>query len=114
MNMYLVPISNEPNQTFTCYVPVGKDTRIFEYKLSYNAVAQYWTMSVKDEETGEDLLRSVPLLTGEYPATNLLEQYSYMGIGSAVIVPVGITDKTKVPDDNTLGTNFLLVWSDTL
>lgn len=57
------------------------------------------------------LLDGVPLITGSYPAANLLRQYQYLGIGSAYIVPAssGLPD---IPNFDDLGTDFLLVWTD--
>ncbi|MFA6876522.1 MAG: hypothetical protein WCQ87_07810 [Parabacteroides sp.] len=74
----------------------------------YNEVAKYWCMRITDS-TGTVLVDSIPLLTGEYPAANLLEQYAYLKIGSAYILKVSKND-LDYPDDNTLGDVFVMVW----
>jgi hypothetical protein len=73
-------------------------------------MAQYWLMSVSDSQ-GNLLLSSVPMVTGSWPAANLLAQQGYLNIGSAYIINLG-----QVPDDypnaNELGSAFLLLWDD--
>lgn len=111
--MYLIPATSEPNQTFQCIVPVDGGTRTFEMHFSYNAVAEYWEMSASDVDTGEELVTAVPLLSGEYPAANLLEQFAFLGMGAAVMVPVGLPDRSREPSADSLGSEYVLVWSDT-
>ena len=78
--------------------------------ITYSEMAQYWLMSVSDSQ-GTLLLSSIPMVTGSWPAANLLAQQGYLNIGSAYIINLG-----QVPDDypnsNELGSNFLLLWDD--
>jgi hypothetical protein len=69
-------------------------------------------MGITDEK-GILLVDSLPIITGIFPAANLLEQYQYLRIGSAVVVPVG-SPATVEPDNTNLGSEFALVWGDTL
>lgn len=68
-------------------------------------------MSITDS-AGSLLLDVVPLVTGDYPAANLLKQYSYLNIGSAYIVPAS-NNLIDNPDFTNLGTDYVLVWNDT-
>ena len=61
---------------------------------------------------GTLLLDSLPMLTGVYPAANMLAQYVYLAIGSAYLLNVGNSD-TDYPGANDLGSNFVLLWGDT-
>lgn len=110
--MYIIPLKPDPNQVFRCQIPIDGGNRVLQFSLRYNQMAKYWTMGITDEN-GTLLVDSLPVITGEYPAANLLEQYQHLHIGSAVIVPVG-HPKTAEPDDENLGSEFILVWGDTL
>jgi hypothetical protein len=52
------------------------------------------------------------MLTGVYPAANMLAQHAYLAIGSAYLLNVGSSD-ADYPGANDLGSDFLLVWGDT-
>ena len=74
-------------------------------------MAGYWVMSIYDSN-GVLLLDSIPLITGWYPAANLLSQYGYLEIGSAYVINNGISS-SDYPGKNDLGTNFSVLWDDT-
>jgi hypothetical protein len=112
--MYIIPLTTEPNQTFNCTIPVDGRNRRFSFDLRYNSIAKYWNLTVKDGVSGDILIDAIPLMRGQYPAANLLEQFSYMNIGSAVIVHQGKLPPGVDPDSVNLGAEFFLVWGDTL
>ena len=112
--MFVIPLTTDPNQKFQCTIPIDGDNRRLSFELRYNDVAEYWSMTIHDPELRRTLIDSLPILVGEFPAANLLEQYSYLNLGSATIVRVGPTDENANPDDSTLGTNYQLVWGDTV
>ncbi len=112
--MYVIPLTTEPNQTFNCTIPIDGVNRRLSFNLRYNSVAAYWSLTVKDGVTNATLIDAIPLLRGQYPAANLLEQYSYMKLGSAVIVHQGELPEGANPDDTNLGAEFYLVWGDTI
>jgi hypothetical protein len=70
-------------------------------------------LTVIDGVTRDVLIDAIPLMRGEFPAANLLEQYSYMNIGSATIVHHGKLPPDANPNDTNLGAEFYLVWGDT-
>lgn len=106
--MYIVPLTPSPNQKFTCKIPIDNKSITFNFFLRYNTEAGYWIMDIYDNKQNP-IVVSVPLICG----LNLLEQFSYLKIGSAYIVKVDNTLLTDKPDDTNLGTNFILVWGDT-
>ncbi len=65
-------------------------------------------MSISDQNDNL-LIDSLPLI----PSINLLEQYSYLKIGSAVLVNAGNISEDLPTSDN-LGTEFILSWGDTI
>jgi len=76
-------------------------------------MANYWVATIADVSTGQIILDSLPLVTGQYPAANLLGQYAYLGLGSAVVLNME-NSPLDYPDSETLGTIFLLAWGDTV
>lgn len=107
--MYIVPLTTSPNQTFTSTIPIDNSKITFKFFLRYNTEATCWMMDLSDS-SGTSILSSIPLVCG----CNLLEQYSYLNIGSAYIYKVDTTLTSDRPDDTNLGSKFILVWGDTI
>jgi hypothetical protein len=112
--MYVIPLTTAPNQTFNCTIPIDGSNRPLSFQLRYNSIAKYWNLTVIDARTKDTLIDAVPLMVGEHPAANLLEQFEYMGIGSAVVVHEGDLPSHLNPDDTNLGSEYYLVWGDTV
>ena len=110
-NLYKIPLTNDPNQTFSITLPVNGVNRNLVISLNYNVFADYWTMCIKEKVTGKILIDSLPLTTGEYPSADLLGQFEYLGIGTAIIIKNGVTD-SDYPNNTNLATQFTLVWGD--
>jgi hypothetical protein len=108
-----IPLDNSPNQTFQCTLTVGSRNITLSFKLCYNEMAGYWCMTITDPITGSLILDSIPLITGQNPAANILEPHAYLDIGSAFIVNVS-GSPMDFPDDTNLGTDFVLIWGETL
>lgn len=106
--MYVIPLTTSPNQKFTSTIPVDGKKIKFNFVLRYNTEAKYWVLDIYDSKN-TSLLASVNLICG----LNLLEQYSYLNIGSAYVVKVDKSITTDSPNEYNLGTDFVLVWSDT-
>lgn len=106
--MYIIPTTSSPNQSFTCTVPVDGKKMKFFFFLRYNTEQKCWELDLKDSNK-KDLIHSLPLVCG----LNLLEQYSYLKIGSAYIAKINPSIKADRPGANNLGTSFKLLWGDT-
>ena len=67
-----------------------------------------WMIDIADQY-GNRLVSSVPLVTGAWPAANILAPYDYLGIGSAFIINQsgGAAD---IPNASNLGSQFILLW----
>lgn len=109
-NFYIIPLDNSPNHRFTCLVPVDNKNLYLEFFLHWNNIAEYWCMDISDNNNNM-LVSNIPLIRGEYPSANLLEQYQFLGIGTSGIVPIGIIPGE--PNSENLGKQFYLVWGDT-
>lgn len=82
-----VPLDNSPNQIWNISVDIGGKSVPLTVALRYNEIAQYWVMTIYDGN-GNLLLDSIPFVTGEGVAQNLLAQFAYMKIGSATLFNV--------------------------
>lgn len=106
----IIPLTNAPNQTLTVNLSVNNTALTLTLSINYMEVGQYWVMQISDAN-GKQLLVDVPLLTGGYPAANVLGQYQYLRIGSAYVLNVA-QSTVDYPDSNNLGTDFVLLWGD--
>ena len=113
MSFMIIPTTNDPDQSFITTIPVDGKNLTLKLRIRFNTAANYWVMSIADPKTGTLLLDNIPLLTGGYPAADLLGQYKYLGLGSATIINVGNSTMDS-PDSSSLGTDFLLAWGDTV
>lgn len=107
----IIPLTTLPDQTFTITLPINNKNVELSFRIRYNTEAGYWTMGIIDTATSTQIIDSVPLLMGQYPAANMISQLEYLGIGGMAIVPNG-TPKTDSPDDTNLGSDFLLIVGD--
>lgn len=107
MSYYQLPITSDPDQTFSCTIPIGNQNVTLNFRLRYNDQAGYWWLTIADKDNNV-ILDPLPLLSPASPTGNLLEQYQYLGIGSAYLVNVG--SSADSPTDSNLGTDFLLIW----
>lgn len=87
------------------------DPLILNLTIAYNEMAQYWVMSIDDED-GNSLLSNIPLLTGFFPAANILGQYVYLQIGSAYVLDMSNSVPIDYPNASDLGSDFVLLWGD--
>jgi len=101
-----IPLSIDPNQTFTTTISGSTKNLTLKFTISYNRQAGYWIMGIYDHTTGDALITNMPLL----PDHNLLRQYQYLDIGTVAVL-VNIGDPTVLtPDDTNLASNFALFW----
>jgi hypothetical protein len=109
MSSQIVPLIVAQNQTFTVQLTVNGAPLTLLLTLTYLTMAGYWSLAVADA-TGAPLLASVPLITGWYPAANMLAQYQYLNIGAAYLLNTGNAPQ-DYPDQNALS-QFSLLWGD--
>lgn len=106
----IIPLTNAPQQSLNVSLNVNGSVLRLGLDIYFSEMAQYWLMDIYNAP-GALLLASIPLLTGSWPAANLLAQYGYLNIGSCYVINLG-----QVPDDypnaDELGNAFLLLWDD--
>ena len=116
MPAQIVPVTNAPRQS--CIVSLNIDGGVCQLQLGFrlNPMAGYWILSISDQQ-GNLLRDSIPMLTGTWPASNILGDAAYLKIGSAFIVNVSndSSDTQDYPGPNDFGTggSYLLLWDDT-
>ena len=108
----IVNLSSAPNQSFLANLTVNGAALKLNLSVSFNEIAQYWTMQIADVNNNI-LIASVPLLTGTWPSANILGQFQYKQIGSAYVLNVSNGGTTlDYPNGQDLGTDFQLLWGD--
>jgi hypothetical protein len=111
MSAQIIPLTASPNQSFAVTLQVDNAPLTLNLNLRWNEMAGYWVLKISDS-AGSLILDSLPLLTGWYPAANILAQYGYLKIGSAYILNVGNV-ASDYPGKTDLGAAFVLLWDDT-
>ncbi len=110
MSAQLIPLTQNPNQTFTVQLTVDGQPLTLNFNLSYSVMSGWWQLQVSSAQNAV-LIASLPLVTGYYPAANMLAQYGYLQIGSAYLLNTG-NAASDYPSANNL-TSFSLLWGDT-
>jgi len=109
MSAQILPLNVAPNQTFSVQLTINGAPLTLNLSLSYSEMAGSWQLAISDVNNNT-LIASVPLITGWYPAANLLSQYQYLQIGSAYLLNTGNTG-VDYPGPSNLGA-FSLLWGD--
>jgi len=111
-NLQLIPLDPSPNQTFGVVLTVDGRNINLQIKLRWNILAQYWVMTIIDPGIGDYLVDGIVITTGVLPTINILQPYSYLGIGSCYIINVSGVDG-DYPDEFNLGTDYVMLWGNT-
>lgn len=112
MPSQIIPLTSDPNQTFEAVVSIDGSVSTFFLNLRYNEIAAYWVLTINDSQNNL-LLNSIPLVTGNVPSGNILKQFAYLNLGSIFILNVSGVPAPDFPNNNDLGTDFVLLWTDT-
>ena len=107
----IIPLQSV-NQTLNMTLNIDDTTLDIDLEIRWNDAARYWGMKISDPTSGDVLIDAIPLLRGDYFASNILEQYAYLNIGAAYLMKVGNVPYDNPTKDN-LGIDFLLLWRDT-
>lgn len=115
MNYQEVPLTSALNQTMQLNLTVDGNPLVLNIGVQWSVSGGQWLMSIADSGNNP-LIESLPLLTGGYPAANLLAQYGYMRIGSLWLLATGqnATAGDASPTSQNLTTEYTLLWGDTI
>ena len=104
----IIPLQAQPNHSFSCSIPVNDENISLTFSMSYNDFSGYWSMTIS-RSSDDVLIRNLPII----PSENILEQYSYLGIGIAMVVPrQSVADQW--PSYDTLSSDWYLIWGDNI
>ena len=109
--MYKVPLTNSPNQSFKCIIPVNGNNIKFKFNLWYNYSAKYWLITAVNLLTGEEYFSNLPLLTSYGKYSDILYQLDYKGIGCCIMVPME-DEFTGQANDQNIGKTYIMIWGD--
>ncbi len=101
-----VPMQPIPNHQFSCSVPIDGQNVLLRFRMMYNELAGYWVVDISKDDAM--LVSGLPVV----PAQDILEQFKYLEIGSAYIVPKSDV-REQWPSANTLSSDWYVVWGDT-
>lgn len=107
--MFQIPMSNQPNQSFSVVLPKNNTNISLDLFIWWNSFAGYWELNIADSNTKISLLSALPLLAGKSPVMNVLRQFSYLNIGNLYIVKSAKTEHDS-PQIGDWESNFVLVW----
>jgi hypothetical protein len=104
----IIPINNSPYQQIQVALNTYNGTLTLNLIVSYNEVGNWWVMQIFDQNYNA-LLSDIPLLTGYWPAANILAPWFWMNIGTATVIANqgGYGDW---PGINGWGNGWLLLW----
>lgn len=99
MTMYQLPVTSQPNQTFTTSIPLGGNTLRLKLFLQWNLCTSTWEASVWVNDT-ELIMSHIPLMTGNITGYLDYKNYGYLKV-------IGNSGK---PNLENLGSIYSLVW----
>ena len=111
MTLSVLPIKQSISQTFDCVLPVDSQNRQFRFNLEWNAIGEYWQLSVVDLVSGVEVVNNQPICQIVYPYNNVISRLSYKKIGSLYVVNLNGTNDR--PTYENLSSDFAIVWGDT-
>ena len=107
----IIPLTTAPNQSMTVNLPINGGTTTLNLTIYYNengVNGNHWVMDIADQY-GNPLVSSVPLVTGTWPGGNILAPWDYLWIGSCFVLNLA-GSALDIPDQNTLGSQFAMLW----
>ena len=107
MNYQIIPLNSDPAQSLQTTVSVDGRNITLKLDIRFNDIAGYWVMTISDPATNTVLVSSIPLIL----SGNILEQYSYLKIGSAFLVNVS-NSSDEMPTMFNMGVDFQIWWGD--
>src|ERR1700724_422561 len=97
----IIPLTTQPDQSLTVTGTIDGSPLTLSFRVLFSEMAGYWVLTINDT-SGNLILDSLPMITGLYPAANILGQFAYLAIGSLFVINVSgaVMD---YPDDTNLG-----------
>lgn len=111
MPAQILPLTSQPNQILLATLAINGGTTTIGIRQYWNRIGGFWVMDIYNSN-GLPLVSSVPLLTGDWPAANVMAPYEWLNIGAWFIINQGNGEQADWPNSSNLGINFLLLIDD--
>jgi hypothetical protein len=108
MSAQIVPLNPSPNQVLSVTLNINGSSITLGIKQYFNRIGGFWVFDIFTQQ-GVPLVSSVPLITGYWPAANILAPYEYMKIGEAFVINQNGAN-SDWPTNTNLGSGFVLLW----
>ena len=109
--MIRVPITNDPNQSFSVSIPLTGRNIVFDLLIRWNTVAEYWAIDIKNNSTNTGVIQGLPLIPANFPADNMLAPFAYLDIGGAYLVRTSEDGGLK-PNVTGWANDWALLWGE--
>lgn len=109
MALQVLDFKNIANQRISTTVEVDDELIELEIYLRFNRMAGYWVVDITDKRKQEVVVSSMPIL----PYQNMLEQHSYLKIGSTAVFGISNLPYDDLTVDN-FGKDFVWYWGNTI
>ena len=113
--IYRIPLQKNLTE-YVVNIPNEKAIIRFRVIFRYNLVGEFWSITLKDVFTGEDILTGIPLLRKQDDNNiySVFNQVQYKGLGEPLVMKVRNEDgpgSTDSPMRDNLTVDFELYWS---
>ena len=115
MEYLILPVVDVPRHVFMVDVELDGAPMRAKVEIRYLEAPDQWVISIADHETGEELVRQVPLVCSYGEINDLLGAFGHLrnGVGIGSLFVLKNTDKpdTEDPGKDTLK-QFQILWGD--
>ena len=112
---YILPLTNDSFQVFTMDLSLVSSSLHARVELRYLFAPNCWTISVRDNSSGELLINQIPLICSYGEINNLFLPFRYLrdgqGLGSLFVIRAVDEPSTPDPAERNL-TEFRILWGD--
>lgn len=116
MQYSILPLSDDKRHIFLLDTTIDDIVIRAEIEIRYMPAPDQWVISIRDHETGEELVRMIPLICSYVRINDLLAPYRFLrngkGLGSLFVLTNTNNPDTQDPAENTLK-QFMVLWGDT-
>lgn len=112
MSAQLISLSGLPNQIIAVSLSLNDGIVSLNLKQYYNRIGGFWALDVYDQQ-GNLLVASLPLITGDWPAGNIMAPHDYLQIGQWFIINLTAA-QTDFPTSQNIGSGFTLLIDDNI
>lgn len=103
----LLPVGSAPNQTLSVSLQINGTTVGLTLNVYWNRVGGFWVCDVFDQ-SGNAVVLSLPLTTGDWPGANIMSPFDYKQIGTWFVINQN-GSSFDLPNNLNLGNGFVVL-----